>query len=151
MKTTLISTIVIACALAAPMVSADDAAATIAPALSMDKAMPQVHANMLKMQQQMEKLQAATDPKERQILMDEHMLTMRENMKTMHGMGGPMMMGGDRHAGMAMADKKVAMTEADMMQRHTLMESRMDMMQMMMEQMVQHDQAMHAMHATPAK
>jgi hypothetical protein len=34
------------------------------------------------------------------------------------------------------------------MQRHGMMEKRMDMMQMMMEQMMQHDQAMESM---PAK
>jgi hypothetical protein len=100
--------------------------------------MPQIHANMQKMQQQMGKLLATTDPKERQKLMDEHMLAMQETIKTMHSLGGPMMMGGDHHVGMAMADKKVAMTETVMMQHHTLMENRVDMMQMMMEQMVQH-------------
>jgi hypothetical protein len=35
-----------------------------------------------------------------------------------------------------------------MMQRHAMMEERMDMMQMMMEQMMQHDQMMGSM---PAK
>jgi len=148
MTTTLIKAIFVACALSAPMVYAEDIAAPVAPAMNMEKTMPQMHANMQKMQQQMEKLQATTDPKERQKLMDEHMLAMQETMKTMHSLGGPMMMGSDRHAGMAMTDKKIAMTEADMMQHHTLMENRVDMMQMMMEQMVQHNQAMHS---TPAK
>ena len=73
---------------------------------------------------------------------------MQANMKTMHGMGGPMMMGGDPASGMKMADKKGAMTQGDMMKRHTMMEQRMDMMQMMMDQMMQHDQAMESM---PAK
>lgn len=151
MKTTLITVVFVVYALLATMVSAGDTATTTAPAISMEKSMPQMHANMEKMQQQMEKLQVTTDPKERQKLLDEHMLTMQENMKAMHGMGGQMMMGSAQHAGMAMADKKVAMTEADMMQHHTMMVNRVDIMQMMMEQMVQHDQAMHAMHTTPVK
>ena len=46
----------------------------------------------------MEKIRATTDPNESQKLMQEHMQTMQEYMKMMHGMGGPeggpCMMGG---------------------------------------------------------
>jgi len=80
--------------------------------------------------------------------MDKHMSKMQENMKTMRGMGGPMMMGSGQSGGMMMGGKKEGMTDADMMKRHEMMEKRMDMMQMMMEQMMQHDQAMDSM---PAK
>jgi hypothetical protein len=59
--------------------------------------------------------------------MQEHMQTMQENMQTMHGMGGPMMMGGKPGAtgpGMMGGDPK---------QRQEMMEKRIDMMQMMMQ------------------
>jgi hypothetical protein len=67
------------------------------------------------------------------------MQAMQDNMKAMRGMGGPMMMGGQKGGGM---------TSAGPTQRTQIMEQRMDMMQMMMEQMVQHDQMMQS---TPAK
>ena len=140
MKTSILFTTIVVCALSAPIASAQEKSAPAKPAMGMDKQMPQMQENMKKMQQQMEKFQATTDPKERQKLMQEHMQTMQENMKAMHGMGGPMMMGGDRHGGMAMGAHK-GMADGDMMKHHDMMEKRMDMMQMMMEQMVQHQKA----------
>ena len=150
MKTSILISAIVACALSAPIVSAQDKSAPAKPAMSMDmdKPMLQMQENMKTMQQQMAKLRATTDPKERQKLMREHMQTMQENMKTMRGMGGPMMMGSGQSGGMMMGGKKEGMTDADMMKRHEMMEKRMDMMQMMMEQMMQHDQAMDSM---PAK
>jgi periplasmic protein CpxP/Spy len=97
---------------------------------------------MKKMRQQMEKIQATTDPRERQKLMEEHMQSMREGMKTMRGMGGNKM---------GMMDKDKPMMEDGgkekdgkpmgmmMMKRHKMMEDRLDMMQMMMEQMMEHE------------
>ena len=52
------------------------------------------------------------------------MQTIQENMKTMRGMVGSMMMGGESK------------------QRPETLEKRLDMTQMMMEQMIQHDQMM---------
>ena len=149
MKTSILVAAIAACALSAPIVSAQEKSAPAKPAMSMemDKHMSQMQENMKKMQQQMEKLRATTDPKERQKLMQAHMQTMQENMKTMRGMGGPMMMGSAQPGGMAMDGNK-KMAAGDMMQHHAKMEKRMDMMQMMMEQMMQHDQAMEPM---PAK
>ncbi|MBI5910068.1 MAG: hypothetical protein HY848_08960 [Betaproteobacteria bacterium] len=149
MKTSILVAAIVAGALAAPIVSAQDKHAHPKPTTSMgmDKHMPQMQENMKKMQQQMEKLRATTDPKERQKLMQEHMQTMLENMKAMRGMGGPMMMGGAQPGGTAKDGHKHA-AGGDMMQHHATMEKRMDMMQMMMEQMMQHDQAMESM---PAK
>lgn len=90
---------------------------------------------MTKMQAQMDKLRATSDPNERQKLMQEHMTTMREAMKGMHGMGGPMMgMMGGGPAG------KAPQGTAD--ERMRAMEGRMDMMQMMMEQMMQREEMM---------
>lgn len=149
MKIRVLTAVILASALAGPIVSAQEKSTTTKPAMTMpmdmDKQMPQMQANMEKMQQQMDKFQATTDPKERQKLMQEHMSAMQETMKTMHGMGGSMMTGSGEHRGMTMAGKKSAMTEADMMQCHEMMVARTDMMQMMMEQMMQHDQAMASM------
>ena len=110
--------------------------------------MGQMRDNMKKMREQMDKMQKTTDPKERQKLMQAHMQTMMESMKTMHSMGGPMMMGGGQHGGMAMGDKTAGMKDGDMMKHHEMMGNRVDMMQMMMEQMMQHE---HAMESMPAK
>jgi hypothetical protein len=110
---------------------------------------------MKKMQQQMDKIRATTDPKERQKLMDEHMRSMNEGMTMMRGMGGPMMMGGKPGAmgpGMMGGDQKSGMGPGmmggDPKQQQEMMGRRMDMMQMMMEQMMQHQQMMQP---APAK
>ena len=140
-KTSILVAAIVACALSAPIVSAQEKSAPAKPAMSMDmdKQMPQMQDNMKKMQGQMDKIRKTTDPKERQKLMQEHMQTMQDNMKTMRGMGSPMMMGGQKGGGMMGGDPK---------QRQEMMGKRMDMMQMMMEQMMQHDQMMESM---PAK
>jgi len=147
MKTSILIPAIVACALSAPIVSAQEKSAPAKPAMSMDmdKQMPRMQENM---QTQMDKIRKTTDPKERQKLMQEHMQAMQENMKAMRGMGGPMMKGGAEDGGMMMGGKKGGMMEGDMMKRHAMMEKRMDMMQMMMEQMMQHDQMMESM---PAK
>ena len=109
-----------------------------------EEAMLQMQQQMKKMHNQMSRMQQATDPAERQKLMDEHMQSMREGMQTMHGIGGGMMSGdmlgqmpkdGTAKSG-PMAGGKMS---AEMMQR------RMDMMQMMMEQMIEHQSAMQGM------
>ena len=144
MKTSILFAAIVACALSAPIVSAQEKSAPAKPSMGMDKQMPQMQDNMKKMQQQMEKIQAVTDPKERQKLMQEHMQSMQENMKAMHGMGGPMMMGSGQRGGMAKGGHK-NMADGDMMKHQDMMEKRMDMMQSMMQMM------MDRMPATPAK
>ena len=103
---------------------------------------------MKKMREQMEKIHSAKDPAERQKLMKEHMQSMQEGMKMMGGMGGGMK-GGDMMA-KARKDQGESMTNAGdgmgmcmmmMMNKHTSVESRMDMMQQMMEQMMEHESA----------
>ena len=76
------------------------------------------------MQEMHDKMMAAKTAEERNALMAEHMKTMQEGMGMMKGMSG---MGG-------MAGPKSA--PADLSQRQTMMEQRMDMMQTMMEMMV---------------
>ena len=107
-------------------------AAPAKPAAAKGVDTPQMQGNMKKMQEQMDKMGKTTDPKERQKLMGEHMQTMMDSMKMMHGTGGGMMMGG----------KKSGMADGDMMKHHEMMEQRMDMMQMMMGQMMQHQKAL---------
>src|ERR1035437_3055488 len=149
MKSSVLITAFIACALSAPIVSAQEKAPPTKPAMSMDmdKQMPQMRENMKKMQQQMEKIQATSDPAERQKLMQDHMQTMQENMKVMHSMGGSMMSGG-QHGVMMLGGKKGEMASSEMMKRNEMMDKRLDMMQMMMEQMIQHARAVELM---PAK
>ena len=150
MKTSILISAIVACALSAPIVSAQEKPAPAKPAMSMDmdKHMSQMQEKMKAMQAQMDTIRNTTDPKERQKLMQAHMQSMQENMKAMRGMSGQMMKGAGDHSGMKMDDKKGGMKDGDMMKRHEMMEKRMDMMQMMMEQMMQHD---HAMESMPAK
>ena len=150
MKTSILISAVIACALSAPIASAQDKHAHDKPAMAMDKDkhMSEMQEKMKAMQAQMDTIRTVTDPAVRQRLMQEHMQAMQENMKAMHGMGSPMMKSGGDHAGMKMDGKKDGMKGGDMMKHHAMMEKRMDMMQMMMEQMMQRD---HAMGSMPAK
>ena len=165
MKTSILIAAIVACALSAPIVSAQEKPAPAEPAMNMDmgkparegpapaksamnmdmdKNMSQMPEKMKAMQAQMDRIRNTTDPEERQKLMQEHMQTMQENMKAMRGMGGPMMMDAPKDRGM-MGGKKGRMKDRDMMKRHAMMEKRIDMMQMMMEQMMQRDQAMESM------
>ena len=154
MKTSILISAIVACALAAPLASADDnMPAPGGPAMNMDmdKQMPQMQGSMKKLQAQMDKIHRTTDAKERQRLMQEHMQAMQENMKAMRGMGGPMtgMMGGKSGAmgsGM-MGGEQMApgMKDGDMNKRQDMTGKRMDMMQMMMEQMLERDQVKDSM------
>ena len=155
MKTSTLVAAIVAGALSAPIASAQEktppakptmnmdmgkpapeksAPAKPAMGMDMDKQMPQMQEKMKAMQAQMDKIHKTTDPKEREKLLKEHLLAMQDGMKSMRGMGGPMMMG----------DKKGGMKEGDKMKRDDMTEKRMDMMQMMMEQMLQRDQVMEA-------
>ena len=115
---------------------APPAAAKPAPKAPAPKVPGAFQEQMKKAQTQADRLKQTSDPKERQMLMQEHMQAMQEGMRMMRGMaggkgdapaqkGGGMMMGGDMHQSM----------HGDQM-------NRMDMMQQMMEQMMQHMSAM---------
>lgn len=110
------------------------------PAADADKEISATQAGMAKMQQQMDKIAATTNPAEREKLLKEHMKTMQDTMKSMRSMQGPAMKSGA--GAMPMGDKPKCM---DMQKCQDKMETRMDMMQMMMEQMMQRDQAMKPM------
>jgi hypothetical protein len=129
MKTSILVAAIVACALSAPVVSAQEESAPAKPVMSTDveQLISWMQENMEKMQQQMEKLRTTIDPKERRKLMQEHIQAMQENMKTMHGMGGPTM-GCDQRVGMAKGRHKDEAPD-DMMKHHEMMEKRMDMLQ----------------------
>lgn len=93
---------------------------------------------MKEMQQTMERIHKADDPKERQRLMQEHMQQMHEMMGDMQGM---MMQGGS--GGMTGSDGKGK--EMTMEERQRMMAQRMDMMQGMMAQMMEHMMAQQGM------
>jgi TolA-binding protein len=128
MKTSILVAAIVACALAAPIVSAQELSAPAKPVMStdLDQQVSQMQENIKKMQQQMEKLRTTTDPKERRNLMQEHMQTMQENMKALRGVGGPMMGSGQR--GSMAIDGHKDMAGDDMTQHHEMMEKRMDML-----------------------
>jgi len=119
MKTPILISAIVACALAAPIVSAQEKSAPAKPAMSMD-----MENHMSQMQEKMKAMRGMGGA-------------------TMMGGGehGGMMMGGKK-GGM-----KSGMKDGDMMKHQEMMEKRMDMMQMMMEQMMQHDQATQSMPA----
>ncbi|MHB9100144.1 MAG: hypothetical protein ACYC2E_01305 [Sulfuricella sp.] len=126
-------------------------AAPVAPA-SADKSVQTMKENTRKMQAQLDRIGRAKNPQERQMLLQEHMQTMRENMMIGKGMMGDMMgcpmmeggmMGGGMGGGMMGGGMGMmggqggggGMPPDAMMNRMQMMEKRMDMMQMMMEQM----------------
>ena len=58
------------------------------PAATQGMPMDGMHEHMKKMRQQMAQIRAATDPKEKERLVNEHLKTMEESMSKMHGMMG---------------------------------------------------------------
>ena len=133
MKTSILVSAIVACALSAPVVSAQEKSVSAKPVMSTDveQLISGMHENVEKMQQQMEKLRMTTDPKERRKLMQEHIQDMQEIMDTMHGMGGPIM-GCDQRVSMAKGRHKDEAPDY-MMKHHEMMEKRMDMMQKLMD------------------
>lgn len=90
----------------------------------------------LKMRDQMEKIKAAKDPKERQKLMQEHKASMREGMIMMKNMPACKMMS---DAGMKGAGQGM-MEMGSMMMCHQMMEKKLEMMQGMMEGLMESNQ-----------
>lgn len=94
----------------------------------------QIDEHMRKMRMQMEKIRVATDPLERQRLMQEHMMSMRDGMKMMKSMPGcPMMAGGMKYG------ESCKMEMGKMMCPRT-MHKKMEMMQIMMEGLIETSQ-----------
>lgn len=100
------------------------------------KNMQMMEQHSQKMREQMAKIRAAKDPKERQKLMQEHMSAMREGMKMLKDAPGCAMMG-------AMAAKGTGqgmMDMGNMMSCHQMMEKKMEMMQGMLEGLMESSQ-----------
>lgn len=131
-----------------------------------DQRFEQARAQMQRMQEQMDRIRQAKDPKERQRLMQEHWASMQETMSTMRGLWGPGMMGGGAPGGMhgpgmmggpgmtggpggpgamgwgGMHRSYSQLTPEQMKQRQYMMEQTMGMQQSMMDHMLQHQQWM---------
>ena len=113
-----------------------------------DQQIKRAQETMRKLQDQMGKIRQASDPKERQKLMQEHMQTMQEGMKQLRGMGGMKAQAPAQAKTMGMArDGKQGdmMMGGDMMKAHDMMEMRMEMMETMMEQVMQREEMRGAM------
>jgi hypothetical protein len=142
MTTSILISTIAACALCAPIVSAQEKPAP-KPAMSLDmeKQASYMQDKMKAMQAQMDTIHKTTDADQRRKLMQEHLQAMQENMEVMRGMGGPLMKGRGEHGAIVMCGNKGGMTDGDMIKCREIAEIRMDMMQMMMEQMMQRDPA----------
>lgn len=112
-----------------------------APA-EVDAQVAKIQSLMAQMNEQMSKLRQATDPAERQKLMQEHWATMQSAMTLMHetwgGTGGRMM-------GPMMGWREFSnMTPEQRTQREYMMQRWMPMQQMMMGDMMQHQGMMQS-------
>jgi hypothetical protein len=74
--------------LAASLLAIGPAAAEESHDHSIPADKPSMHQHMKLMREQMAQIRAATDPKERERLMNEHMKTMEQSMAKMQGMMG---------------------------------------------------------------
>jgi hypothetical protein len=102
------------------------------------KHMQMMQGHTQKMREQMAKIRAAQNPKERQKLMQEHMTAMREGMKMLKDAPGCAMTGA-----MAMAAKGTGqgmMDMGNMMMCHQMMEKKVEMMQGMLEGLMESSQ-----------
>jgi hypothetical protein len=117
LKTSILTAAIFACALTAPIASAQDSTAPAKPAMSMDMDahMSEMQKNMKEMQAQMEKIHATASPTERKKLMQAHMQTMQESMAMMESMSKPMIMDGGQPGGMAMGGDKGKQGDKGMM------------------------------------
>ena len=116
-----------------PVLAADDAAATAHQSTATDVAnfeqqMGKMQELMNQMQEQMRKIDATNDQKERQKLLTQHWDSMRQGMQMMHGMWQSGMMG----------PMGPGMTTDQMAQHQLMMNQYMGMQQMMMQHMWGH-------------
>lgn len=118
-----------------------------------DQQMAQAQEYMKKMQEQMDNIRQTQDPQERQKLLQEHWVTMQNNMQLMHNMWGPdggigcCMQGSPRGPGMMrgwrhMGGQYSRLTPEQLKQRQYMMDQYVPMQQMMMQHMMQHQHYM---------
>ena len=107
--------------LAPPVGAAEDASA---------RQISQLQTQMKKMQEQMNRIQKTSDTKERQKLMSDQLLTMRESLKLLSEPSGAPAVGGMSDAQAATALQK----------RQDLLERRMHVLQLMFDHLIQREQ-----------
>ena len=137
---------------APPAASNTQANPAVPDVAEFDKQMARALENMKMMQDQMAKIQQTRDPAERQKLLQDHWVTMQNNMQLMHGMsgmgmmgccGGNAMMGGHMMGGHMMGWPDASgyystLTPEQARQRQYMMDRYTGMQQMMMDHMMQH-------------
>jgi hypothetical protein len=94
------------------------------PQSDADQLLPMVQDHIGRMQQQMDRLHQTRDPKEREKLVKEHLQTMRDTIRAMHGTSGEAQ-------------------RADPQQWRDAIDLRMEVIQVMMDQIIQHQQLLH--------
>jgi GMP synthase PP-ATPase subunit len=106
----------------------------------MSKHIQMMQEHIQKMNVQMEKIKAVTDPQKRQKLMEEHMASMMDAMNMMKSMPGcKMMSGGGMKAG-GQGMMRMGMGMENNMKCHQMMEKKMEMMQSMIEGLIESSQ-----------
>ena len=107
--------------------------------VEMETNMRLMREQMQAMQLQMVAIHKTTDVKERHRLLKEHVIALRENMKTLLTIGMPMMKSGGADGGIMVGglNDRGGLTEAEMVKRHEMMERRMSVMLLAMEEMLQ--------------
>ena len=101
----------------------------------------QMQGQMALMHAQMDQIRQATDPKERQKLIQEHWDTMQKARGMMDGMWGPGRMGGrggPMMGGQMMWKDFQSMSPEQLKQHQYMMDQYMGMQQQMMDQMMEH-------------
>jgi hypothetical protein len=122
MKRFILPAFVVLMAFSQPLIAAEDPSA---------KQVAQLQGQMKKMQEQMNRIQKTTDAKERQKLLQEQLLTMRESLKLLsESAGGPLG---------SMSEAQLA---SELKKRQDLLERRMHVLQLMMDHMIQREQIM---------
>lgn len=105
----------------------------------------QMQQKMKVMAEEMAKIQASTDPAERQRLMQQHMQNMAAFMQGMHSMGamGPGMMSGGSSMmnGQTMGGMHGGPGNPDVNARLDRIDQRLELLTQMVDQLVQHEQA----------
>ena len=107
--------------LAPPVGAAEDASA---------RQISQLQTQMKKMQEQMNRIQKTPDTKERQKLMSDQLLTMRESLKLLSEPSAAPAVGG-------MSDAQAA---TELKKRQDLLERRMHVLQLMLDHLIQREQ-----------
>jgi len=130
----------LALALSAPLAHARDqsAPARSAAHANLDQQMRHQRENMIVMRQQIEALQATSDPARRRDLLRAHLQSMRDTVKLMRGMADLSMRGHGEDGGRPSGGYG-STPDPEEQHRYAMLKERLDMLQAMMEQMVERE------------